>query len=236
MKTNAIITGASKGIGKAISLLLAKKGVNLILNARGAEDLKATRDACKALNPKIEVHIFAADVSMKAEVLALGDFCNDTFDQIDILVNNAGIFIPGAIHEEAEGHLEKMIDTNLYSAYHLSRKIIPSMLQRGKGHIFNICSTASIYAYPNGGSYSISKFGLYGMTKVLREELKDNGIRVTAVLPGATWSASWAGADFPEERLMQADDIAKALWSAYELSGNAVIEELLIRPQQGDIG
>ena len=129
-----------------------------------------------------------------------------------------------------------MINTNLYSAYHLTRQILPSMIKRKKGHIFNICSTASIYAYPNGGSYSISKFALYGMTKVLRKELEDKNIRVTAILPGATWSASWAGVDLPEERLMQADDVAKALWNAFSLSDNAVIEELLIRPQQGDIG
>ena len=128
-----------------------------------------------------------------------------------------------------------MINTNLYSAYHLTRAILPGMLKQKKGHIFNICSTASIYAYPNGGSYSISKFAMYGMTKVLREELKDKAIRVTAILPGATWSDSWKGVDLPEDRLMDAGDIAKTIWSAYTLSDNAVIEELVIRPVEGDL-
>jgi short-subunit dehydrogenase len=233
---NAIITGASKGIGKAIALEMASHGVNLLLNARNRTDLEKTAKDCRSINPAIDVHFFAADVSQKKEVMALGDFCRKTFPQIDILVNNAGVFIPGSLHEEEDGMLEKMIDTNLYSAYHLTRKILPAMLAQNSGHVFNICSTASIYAYPNGGSYSISKFALYGMSKVLREELKDKGIRVTAVLPGATWSASWAGVDLPEDRLMNARDVAKTLWSAFELSDNAVIEELIIRPQLGDLG
>ena len=98
-----------------------------------------------------------------------------------------------------------------------------------------MCSVASILAYPNGGSYSISKFALLGFSKVLREELKTQGIKVTAILPGATWSDSWQGVDFPEDRLMQASDIALAVWSAYNLSRAAVVEELLIRPQLGDL-
>jgi len=128
-----------------------------------------------------------------------------------------------------------MIDTNLYSAYHLSRALIPTMVAYGSGHIFNMCSIASFTAYPNGGSYSISKFALLGFSKVLREELKQKNIKVTSIMPGATWSASWAGVDLPESRLMQADDIAKIVWSALEMSPSAVIEDIVIRPQLGDL-
>ena len=232
---NAVITGASKGIGKAIALHMAARGVNLILIARNQDDLDRCKNACFQENPEITVLTYAADLSQKPQVLEAGAFCRREFPALDILVNNAGVFIPGAVHEEQDGQLEKMMDTNLYSAYHLTRSLLPDMLKRRKGHIFNICSTASIYAYPNGGSYSISKFALLGLTKVLREELKNKGIRVTAVLPGATWSASWQGVDLPNDRLMQASDIAKTIWSAYELSENAVIEEILIRPQKGDL-
>jgi short-subunit dehydrogenase len=98
-----------------------------------------------------------------------------------------------------------------------------------------MCSIASIMAYPNGGSYTISKFALLGFSKCLREEMKTKGIKVTAILPGATWSDSWRGADFPEKRLMEAIDIAKAVWSCYNMSDSAVVEELLIRPQLGDL-
>lgn len=98
-----------------------------------------------------------------------------------------------------------------------------------------MCSIASKIAYPNGGSYSISKFALLGFSKVLREELKPTGIKVTSILPGATWSNSWAGVDLPEDRLMQAHDIAIPVWSALSMSPSAVVEEITIRPQLGDL-
>jgi len=103
------------------------------------------------------------------------------------------------------------METNLYSAYYLTRALIGNMIKRKYGHIFNICSIASLQAYPTGGSYTISKFALYGMTKALREEMKKHGIRVTAVLPGATLTSSWDGVDLPPGRLMKPEDIADAI-------------------------
>ena len=130
---------------------------------------------------------------------------------------------------EEDGTLETMINTNLYSAYHLTRALLPSMMNKGSGHIFNMCSVASLFAYPNGGSYSISKFALLGFSKVLREELKTSGVKVTSILPGATWSNSWSGVDLPESRLMQAKDIAIAVWQALQMSPSAVVEEILMQ-------
>jgi len=112
---------------------------------------------------------------------------------------------------------------------------LPQMIHNRSGHIFNICSIASIMAYANGGSYSISKFAMLGFNKVLREEMKPHGIRVTAVLPGATLTPSWDGADLPASRLMKPEDVADAVMGAYLLSKNSVVEEILIRPQEGDI-
>jgi short-subunit dehydrogenase len=151
------------------------------------------------------------------------------------LINNAGVFTPGMTDEEADGALEAMINTNLYSAYHLTRAILPKMKSVKKGYIFNMCSIASLTAYANGGSYSISKFALYGMTKVLREELKKDNIKVTAVLPGATFTSSWAGVDLPEERFIKSEDVADLIWATYSLSDRTVVEDLLIRPQLGDL-
>jgi short-subunit dehydrogenase len=128
-----------------------------------------------------------------------------------------------------------MMETNLYSAYHLTRQLIKQMMARNSGYIFNICSIASLVAYPNGGSYSITKFAQLGMTKVLREEVKEHGIRVTAVMPGATLTASWAGVDLPAERLMKPEDVAEAVFSAFSLSKQSVVEEIVIRPQLGDL-
>ena len=152
-----------------------------------------------------------------------------------MLVNNTGIFMPGQVHNEAEGVLEKTIQTNVYSAYHLTRGLVGDMIDRRSGHIFMMGSTASITAYTNGGSYCISKFALLGMSRVLREELKPYGVKVTTLLPGATLTASWTGTDLPEDRFMKPEDVAETIWAAYSLSPGAVVEEILMRPQLGDI-
>jgi short-subunit dehydrogenase len=104
-----------------------------------------------------------------------------------------------------------------------------------KGHIFNMCSVASKTIFPNASAYCISKFALLGFSKVLRAELKDKQIKVTSLLPGATWSNAWAGVELPKERIMQAEDIAKVVWSAYHLGDSAVVEEIILRPQLGDL-
>lgn len=232
---NAVITGATKGIGKAIAIAFCKEGFNLALCSRTQEDLELFKSELMAINPNIDVFIKAVDVSQKSEVIGFGDYVKSVFSTIDILVNNAGVFLPGEITKEADGNLEMMIETNLYSAYHLSRSIVPVMRSQQSGHIFNMCSIASVIAYPNGGSYSISKFALLGMSKVLREELKPDNIRVTSIMPGATWSNSWAGFDGPEERLMKPEDIAAIVLSTYKLSQQSVVEEIIIRPQLGDL-
>ncbi|WP_448519097.1 SDR family NAD(P)-dependent oxidoreductase [Rhodoflexus sp.] len=230
----AVITGGSRGIGKAIAEQFAAIGFDLILCSRNQTTLEATATAISR-QYGVEVQRFAADLAKRKEVNALADFIKGTGKIINVLVNNAGVFMPGQIHNEAEGVLERQIETNLYSAYHLTRALLPMMMSRREGHIFNICSTASIIPYTNGGSYCISKFALLGMTKVLREELKQHDVRVTAILPGATLTDSWAGVDLPESRLMPAEDIGKAVVGAWQLSRYTVVEELLLRPQLGDI-
>ncbi len=232
---NAIISGGTKGIGRAIAATFAESGFNLAICARTNDDLEAMRTLFLKRFPKIEMLTMAVDMSLKNEVLAFAKYISTKWKKVDVLVNNAGAFIPGEIHKEEEGILEKMIQTNLYSAYYLTRAILPLMLPNRKGHIFNMSSIAGIAAYPNGGSYSISKFALRGFSKVLREEMKDKGIKVTTLLPGATWSNSWTGVDLPESRLMQADDIAKTVLAAYNLGKSAVVEEIIIRPQLGDL-
>src|SRR4030095_6187202 len=153
----------------------------------------------------------------------------------DVLVNNAGNFLPGSVHNEPEGTLENMIAVNLYSAYHLTRLILPQMMRNKKGHIFNLCSIASLKAYANGGAYSISKFALLGFTKNLREELKEYNIKVTAILPGAAYTDSWAASGVNPQRLMEASDIAELVYASAHLSPQACVEELIIRPQLGDL-
>lgn len=231
----AVISGGTKGIGRAIADLLAKNGFDLAICSRTEQDLISMEEELLIKYPTINFIGLACDVSKKKQVIAFADAIKDQWNEIDILVNNAGVFLPGEIHKEDEGTLESQIETNLYSAYHLTRALMPQILKNDSGHIFNMCSVASLVAYPNGGSYSISKFALLGFSKVLREELKDKGIKVTAIMPGATWSNSWAGVELPEERLMNPNDIAVSLFSAYNLSPSAVVEEIILRPQLGDL-
>jgi short-subunit dehydrogenase len=152
-----------------------------------------------------------------------------------VLINNAGQFLPGSVHDEAEGTLEQMIAVNLYSAYHLTRALLPGMMTRRSGHIFNICSVASLQAYPNGGAYSISKWALAGFSANLREELKTHGIKVTSVYPGAAYTDSWAGSGVAPARIMEAADVAEMVFAASRLSPQATVEEILLRPQLGDL-
>ena len=235
MRMNAVVTGASKGIGWEISRALAKKGFNLAICSRSEDDLNECKTKLLSLNQNIQVIVKQVDVSNKSQVLSFANLISGHWKTLDVLINNAGVFLPGEIHKEEDGLLEQQIETNLYSAYHLTRALLPLMLPYKRGLIINMCSIASIIAYPNGGSYSISKFALLGFSKVLREELKDRGIKVTAILPGATWSDSWKGVDLPYSRLIETQDIAKAVVGLIDLSDSAVVEELIIRPQKGDL-
>lgn len=229
-----VVTGGSKGIGKAILERFAQDGYSIATCSRSEDDLDQLKSE---LSEKYEVpvHTLKADLSKKEEVVDFVEFVRLIAKPVQVLVNNSGRFIPGLVHEEEEGALEEMIETNLYSAYYVSRGLIQPMKKEKSGHIFNICSVASLIAYPNGGSYSISKFAMYGMSKALREELKPFGIKVTAVMPGAVLTASWDGTDLPDERFIKSEDVAETIYGAYKLSSRSVIEDLVIRPQLGDI-
>lgn len=231
---NVIITGASKGLGKAIAEKYSEAGNHLIICSRNEEALLRTKDELLQKNSDCEVEVMAIDLRKKENTIAFGNFCLQ-FGTPSILINNAGSFSPGGIHTEKDGVLEKMIEVNLYSAYHLTRILLPKMIEARNGHIFNMCSIASVAAYNNGGSYSISKFALLGFNKNLREEMKPYNIKVTAVIPGAVYTDSWSRTDVKPERIMQPDDIATMIYAASKLSSQACVEEILLRPQLGDL-
>lgn len=234
MSKTAVITGGTKGIGRAIIEKFAAEKFDIITCSRKPSDLAELKLTIGA-KYGVQMHTFTADISIKDQVILFTQFVNGLNVPIDVLVNNAGFFIPGLVTEEEDGALESLINANVYSAYHTTRGLIARMKSEKRGHIFTMCSIASIMAYPNGGSYAISKFALLGFTKVLREELKEFGIRVTAVLPGATRTSSWDGSKLPDERFMKPEDVADAVFGAYSLSPQSVVEEILIRPQLGDI-
>src|SRR6185436_15675835 len=184
---------------------------------------------------KCKVLYFPADLSDKTAAQEFGKWVLQQAGQVDILINNAGQFIPGSIYNEEDGLLEKMISINLYAAYHVTRALLPSMMEKKQGHIFNMCSIAALKAYANGGSYSISKFALMGFSKNLREELKPYNIKVTTVYPGAVYTSSWYGSGVPESRIMEAGDIANIIFNSSKLSPQACVEDIVIRPLLGDL-
>jgi short-subunit dehydrogenase len=232
---NIVISGASKGIGKAIALRFASQGHNIAISGRHADTLSSLRDEINSHYPNVKIIVFKGDMSIKEDVLSFSATILQEWEIVDVLVNNAGTFIPGSIHNESDGTLETLLNTNLMSAYHLTRAILPGMMNRKSGRIFNICSIASLIAYPNGGSYSITKFALLGFSKCLREEMKPYGISVSAILPGATFTDSWSGSNVPEERLMPAEDIAEMIYTVTQLNKRTAVEDIVLRPQLGDL-
>ena len=229
-----VITGASKGIGRAIANLFAAEGAHLFLCARNEVDLYNTVAALQTGNSEAVIKAKAVDLSKKEQAIKFANWINEQAT-VDILVNNAGLFLPGSVYNEADGILEQMIETNVYSAYHLTRALLPKMMTARSGYIFNICSIASLQAYDNGGSYSISKFAMLGFSKNLREELKPYNIKVSAICPGAVLTESWGNYDNSTHRIMEADDIARIILTAVKLSPAAVIEDIVLRPQLGDL-
>ena len=229
-----IITGASQGIGYAVAEAFAQVGHTLLIGSKTASRLNEATESLQKKYPSATIHSKQADLSKQVDCEAFGNWCL-SFGTPSILINNAGFFLPGNIMEEAQGILEIQIGANLYAAYYTSRAIVPAMMKAGKGHIFNVCSIASLQAYPQGGSYSISKFALDGFSKNLRLELKDKGIKVTGVYPGATYTNSWVGSGVEPSRIMEAQDIAKMIFAAANLSPQAVVEDIVMRPLLGDL-
>jgi short-subunit dehydrogenase len=234
---NIVITGASKGFGKAIAERFAAdgQGHQFFLCARTKDELEATGKELQDRFPDAKVNTMACDVADRKELAAFADWIRNLCDKTDILVNNAGIYLPGSAYGEDDGNLESLMEINVYSAYHLTRMLLPAMMKAKSGHIFNMCSIASLNAYPNGGAYGISKYALYGFSKNLREEMKPHGIKVTHVLPGAAFTDSWSGSGIDPKRIMEAADIAEMIYAAAKLSPRACVEEIVLRPQLGDL-
>ncbi|HXB44457.1 MAG TPA: SDR family oxidoreductase [Puia sp.] len=237
---NIIITGASRGFGKAIAEKFSANGYQIYLSSRSDTALYQAMEELQTKYPNANIKAKPFDLSVKEQAKRLGEWILSLGISVDILVNNAGAFVGGNIYEEQDSTLEKMIETNLYSAYHLTKTLLPKMMRQdlssgSRGHIFNMCSIASLKAYPNGGSYSISKFALAGFSKNLREEMKQYFIKVTAVYPGAAFTDSWIGSGVDEKRIMEARDVAEMIFAAAQLSPQATVEDIVLRPQLGDL-
>lgn len=226
----AIITGATKGIGNAIAFELASKGYSLALGARSSSDLEKLKNNFQQLHPQKTVLIKSCDFSIKKQIDEFSDFVKKNFNQIDVIVNNVGIYHEGTISEDGNGVLENLMDTNLYSAYHLTRNFTDIMKAQKSGYIFNICSVTSLSPRITAAAYSITKAALLSFSKALSNEMREHHIKVTSVIPGSVNTSSWDNINAPKEQFVQPTDIAKIISTCLDMSQFAIVDEIVISP------
>ncbi len=232
---NAIVTGATKGIGRALVMHLAANNYNVALCARNDLDVQIFLKELKEKYPELKFYGTAANLENQDEVELFAAFALKSLGTVEVLINNAGLFMPSGLMQEDDKALERQMKVNVYTPHFLSKFFIKNFRPNSKGHIFNICSIASITPLVGCASYTITKAALLTLTKLLREELLNSGIKVTAVLPGATLTDSWSGTTLPPERFVLADDVAKAVLSCLSMSAGANVDEIIIRPLKGEI-
>ncbi|GGI27043.1 SDR family oxidoreductase [Pedobacter mendelii] len=224
----AVITGATKGIGRAIAIKLWKNGFDLALVARNVHELEKLRE--ELFLEGRTVLIYAVDCGVKEEVQKFLNAAEKEFDFIDVLVNNVGAFLPGSMLDEDDEAFENQQRINVNAGYYISKFYGKKMRSEKRGHIFNICSVASIAPVKNGGSYSVTKAAMLSLNHVLRQELAPHNVKVTAFLPGSTKTASWEGTTIPNEKFVQPEDIAETLFTILNLSKGVNVDEVLITP------
>jgi short-subunit dehydrogenase len=232
---NALITGATKGMGRAIATAFAKENVNLAICARNEENLADFKQELLQVNPQIKVFSMVADGSVKEQLLQFAERAEKELGFIGIVVSSLGMFEPVSILDESDTAFEKQMSTNLMPAYHLYRFFGKKMKEKREGHIFTICSVASLNPIASAGTYSVTKYALLGFTKVMRQEMMPHGVKVTAVIPGSTLTNSWEGTTISKDKFILPEDIASAIISTYRMSAGANVEEIIIRPTEGQV-
>lgn len=226
----AIVTGASRGIGLAIAQRLASMGAKLSICARDPQRLEGAANGLRQAAPA--VFAFPVDVTCPGQIAEYVAATGKNLGSVDILVNNAGIGYFGPTHEATEHHWDSVLDTNLKSVFLMSKAVAPGMIERRGGHIINIASLAGKNAFRGGGIYCASKWGLLGLTECMAEDLRQYGIRVSAICPGsvATEFSPHTGKD--ASKMLQAEDIAHAVEMIVTQEPQSFISEILMRPTQ----
>jgi short-subunit dehydrogenase len=232
---NALITGATKGMGRSIAIAFAKEGVNLAICSRNADDLSAFKSELQQINPAIKVFTAVADGSNKAPLLKFAADAESELGFISIIVNSLGMYVYSGILDDAEDAFEKMINTNLMPAYQLYRYFGKKMAGAKHGHIFNISSVAALNPIAEAGTYSITKTALLSLTKVMRLDMQAHGVKVTAIIPGSTLTDSWKGVEVEKDTMVLPEDIASAIINIYKMSPGANVDEMIIKPAPGQI-
>lgn len=226
-----IVTGASSGIGRETAILLSEAGCSVLLVARRKEKLEEVADLCAG-----GAWILAGDLreaSFCHEVIEAGKTVEG--DGLPILVNAAGSATFGATHEMAVERIDEQLEVNLRASILLCREAIPWLFEKSGGDILNVGSIASVSPFAQAGAYVASKYGLLGFTKSLSNEYRKEGIRVTALLPGATNTTLWEGQPFvpPKEAMISARAVGEAIRDAVLAPRDRSFDEILLMPPMG---
>lgn len=226
----ALITGASRGIGKSIAQLFAEQGADLIITARSKDELAALKEELLPLD--VRVVVIPTDLHKPEEIQSLAAQSLAAFEKIDILVNNAGVGTWAPVLEISLQDYNDMFDVNVRAIFLLTQALLPSMIARQDGHIVNIGSTSSRYTYPEGTVYCASKFAVLGFTEALAKELRTTGVRATAICPGQV--NTYLGGTQPDEwekDMLEGEDVAQLVLAAVTMPPHVIVTELVFWPK-----
>jgi len=224
----ALVTGASRGIGRSIAQRLAKLGAAVAICGRDTQALADTEAELKKLGSPVYSQM--ADVSQSTDVTALVDKTKTALGPISILVNNAGIGLFGPAHEKTDAEWDRVLNTNLKSAFLVSRAVAPAMIQRGSGDIINISSLAGRNAFAGGGIYCASKWGLQGLSACMAEDLRGHGIRVSVICPGSVATEFSGHSSKDPSKVLSPEDVAHAVEMIVTQNPRSFLSEIQLRP------
>lgn len=226
MDKTAIVTGASKGIGRAIAIRLSEMGYSLALAARNEEQLKETSSLCKG-----KAICVPTDITDERQALELFEKTLSEFGRVDVLVNNAGMGVFKPLTDTSLEEWQKVVDTNLTGSFLCAREAFKIMKDQKSGAIINIASVVGIKGYPNQGAYTASKHGMVGLTKVIAEEGREYGIKAHVICPGgvATEMVKEARPDINPDELLQPNDVADLVEYFLKLSPKAMVDIVHLR-------
>ncbi len=229
------VTGASRGIGREVAKQFAMIGCRVCVSARSAGELASL--VKEIISKGGSAYAFPCDIVRPASVSRTAARIVARVGSVEVLVNNAGVTVFKSFLATTPAEFEHIIATNLLGQISAITSVLPPMIRKREGWIINILSTAARYTFEGAAAYTAAKAGLHGLSRVLREEMRPHGIKVTDVLPGPTVTPMWSAAARKKyaHRMMTAKSVAEAVLALYTLPVDAVPEELLLRPQLGDI-
>lgn len=237
IQRQALITGASSGIGKATALAFAKAGINLALVSRSQENLEAIATAARETG--VQAKVYVLDLAEIEQVKAGIEAIAADFAPIDILVNNAGIGYTNSVEATPLSDWQQVINLNLTSVFQCIQGIIPVMRHQQRGTIINVASIAGLQPFPTWGAYNVSKAGLIALSKTLAAEERTHGIRVVTICPGAVntplWDTDTVQADLNRSAMLTPEIVAQSILHTALLPEQAVIELVTLMPSTGTL-